>query len=116
MRDTLEGPTVHGQWTDAFHTDQAAAFFEDQFDEIAAEFRAAADGDVLDIGCGPGHHSLRLARRGFSITAADFSPAALKQAARAAEREALNIRCVTADLTALPFGIASTHESCATAS
>ena len=44
---------------------------------------------VLDVGCGPGRHSLALARRGLEVHGVDLSPDFVALAARAAEAESL---------------------------
>ncbi len=100
VRETLAGETVHDDWTATFHQPAAEPFFDGQFDEIARTLAAAPDGDVLDMGCGPGHHTRRLLERGFSVVGADFSPAALEQAAGRIHGD---VRWVQADLQALPF-------------
>ncbi|GAB4464283.1 MAG: class I SAM-dependent methyltransferase [Armatimonadaceae bacterium] len=42
---------------------------------------------LLDMGCGPGRHSLALAERGFQVTGVDFTPQFIEYAAaKAAER------------------------------
>jgi SAM-dependent methyltransferase len=100
LQRTLAGPELHEAWTATFHGAAAQPFFEDQFDEIAETFRSAPKGDVLDMGCGPGHHTRRLVERGFAVVGADFSESALKQAQ---ERIPRNVRWVQADITQLPF-------------
>jgi SAM-dependent methyltransferase len=58
---------------------------------------------VLDLACGSGRHSLELVRRGFEIVGADISPELLEIARRDAEREALDVTFVEADLRELEF-------------
>ncbi len=53
---------------------------------------------VLDMGCGPGRHSLELARRGFRVTGVDRTAAYLRQARQAAEEEGLEVEFVKADM------------------
>lgn len=72
-------------WTEA-----SAAFWEDSakytksYDRLAD--RAAAhlvpDGTVFEGGCGLGHLSLALSRRGYAVTAMDASPPASSVSAR----------------------------------
>ncbi|MGE4553171.1 MAG: class I SAM-dependent methyltransferase [Desulfovibrionaceae bacterium] len=57
-------------------------------------------GHALDLGCGPGFHTLALARRGFRVAALDTSRELLADlAARTGE---LPVRALEADLRALP--------------
>jgi SAM-dependent methyltransferase len=55
---------------------------------IAADVAAAApDGaQVLEVGCGPGHLSIRLARHGFAVTGLDLDPAMIERARANADR------------------------------
>ncbi|MFJ6798085.1 class I SAM-dependent methyltransferase [Streptomyces sp. NPDC091268] len=58
----------------------------------------AGGGAALDLGAGAGRHALWLARRGWAVTAVDFSAAALARTRELAGREGLDVRTVRADL------------------
>ncbi len=53
---------------------------------------------VLDLCCGPGRHSLELARRGFAVTGVDRTPPYLERARAAAEKEGLSIEFIHEDM------------------
>jgi SAM-dependent methyltransferase len=53
---------------------------------------------VLDLGCGPGRHSIPLAKQGAQVTGVDRSPFLLEKARSRAELEKLNIEWVQADM------------------
>ncbi len=53
---------------------------------------------VLDLCCGPGRHSLELARRGFRVTGVDRTERYLERARQVAEEEGLAIEFVQADM------------------
>jgi SAM-dependent methyltransferase len=48
---------------------------------------------VLDIGCGPGHYCIALAKRGAEVTGIDFAPNMIDLAKELAERENVAERC-----------------------
>lgn len=54
---------------------------------------------VLDIGCGAGRHAIEFARRGFTVTGFDFSPAMLHEARMAAEAAGVEVELLEADAT-----------------
>lgn len=58
-------------------------------------------GKALDIGCGRGAHTLRLARLGWQVTGVDFVPQAIKKARQRAAAEGLDARFVTGDATTM---------------
>ncbi len=55
-------------------------------------------GDVLDIPCGPGRHSLPLARRGFRVTGVDLTQPLLDRARASARDEGLAVEWVQEDM------------------
>jgi ubiquinone/menaquinone biosynthesis C-methylase UbiE len=71
-KQTLSTSAVHKIWEQTYRTPQSERFYEGIFDWIAAHEQL--DGmKALDIGCGIGQHTIRLAKRGCSVVAADFS-------------------------------------------
>lgn len=57
-------------------------------------------GRVLDLGCGPGLYTSKLARLGHTCVGVDFSPASIAHARAEAQREGLACRYDLADLRA----------------
>jgi SAM-dependent methyltransferase len=57
----------------------------------------------LDLGCGPGLYSLRLARRGLAVTGMDFSPNSLEYARLQARQENLCIDYILQDYLNLDY-------------
>ncbi len=60
-------------------------------------------GNVLEVGCGGGHHSVNLAKRGFKVTSIDISLNGLRAAKALAEHEKQDIQFVCGDIKRLPF-------------
>lgn len=58
---------------------------------------------VLDVGCGPGRHSLALARRGFHVVGVDCSEEFIALAHDAAAEESLTARFEVADVRDLAY-------------
>src|SRR4029453_13193010 len=54
---------------------------------------------VLDVACGTGHHSLRLARRGYRMTALDLSAPSIAFLDGEAMRSGLDVTTVVGDMT-----------------
>lgn len=59
---------------------------------------------ILDLGCGPGLYSSRLARAGHACTGIDFSPASIEHAREQAGREGLDCRYLEADIREADYG------------
>ena len=75
-------------------------------DDIAAT--AAEGARLLEVGCGPGHLSLRLAsRKGFDVTGLDLDPAMVERATASAERlgnaRDRRLSYQVGDVASLPF-------------
>jgi ubiquinone/menaquinone biosynthesis C-methylase UbiE len=58
---------------------------------------------VLEIGCGIGLDTYKMAQQGLNVTAVDLTDVAVNTARQRFEREGLKARFLTADATALPF-------------
>jgi SAM-dependent methyltransferase len=60
-------------------------------------------GLVLDLGCGTGAHSVRLARRGYAVVSVDLTYGGTRSAKRRLDDAGLDSMCVVADAEHLPF-------------
>lgn len=70
---------------------------EEQIDKILN--LTGFDGqDVLDLCCGPGRHSVVLAKKGFNVTGVDRSPFLLGIARERGEREGVDVEWVQEDM------------------
>lgn len=58
---------------------------------------------VLDVGCGPGRHSVELARCGVSVVGIDLSPAFISLARERASNAGVNVSFFEMDALELPF-------------
>jgi SAM-dependent methyltransferase len=69
-----------------------------EVDQVLALLNLEPEAALLDIGCGPGRHSLELARRGFHVTGVDRTVAFLERAGRKAASESLDVDFVLEDM------------------
>lgn len=72
-------------------------------DRIYAQFDGLERGEVIEVGCGGGHHTNALAKRGFQVTAIDLSMNGLNAAKRLVEHEGQDALFVCGDVKRLPF-------------
>ncbi|MGB2720883.1 MAG: class I SAM-dependent methyltransferase [Rhodococcus sp. (in: high G+C Gram-positive bacteria)] len=66
---------------------------------LVEETAGLTPGTVLDAGCGAGAEAIWLAERGWRVTGADISTAALTAAAKQAESARVDVTWIEADLT-----------------
>lgn len=66
---------------------------------IASLLADLPPGTALDLAAGEGRHAVWLARRGWQVTAVDFSQAGLRRGAEVAATEGLDIDWIVADVT-----------------
>jgi SAM-dependent methyltransferase len=59
--------------------------------------------EILDVGCGYGRHAIELVQRGFNVTGLDLSLPLLIRAADEAQRRALSVNFVHADMREMAF-------------
>lgn len=64
---------------------------------IAGRFRLSPGKAVLDLGCGPGHYTSRLAETGADVVGVDFSMRSLRHARESAAARGLRVEYVHAD-------------------
>jgi SAM-dependent methyltransferase len=74
---------------------------EQEIDFLVEALGLEAGERVLDVGCGPGRHSLALARRGFEVTGVDLSDDFITLAREAAAAEGLSARFQIVDVREL---------------
>ena len=74
---------------------------EQEVDHLVARLGLKPGDRVLDLGCGPGRHSLALVRRGIDVVGIDRSEEFVALAREAAAREGLFARFECADVRAL---------------
>ena len=76
---------------DELRTQQKAVWTAELTEQIGAAFPGPQPQElrVLDIGCGPGFFSIILARAGYRVTAADYTPAMLDEARANARNESV---------------------------
>jgi len=70
----------------------------DEVEKVLSLVGIKPGGQVLDLCCGVGRHSLELARRGFEVTGIDITERYLKKAKALAKKEKLKIKFITADM------------------
>lgn len=71
---------------------------------INAESLSGRQSKVLDLGCGPGLYSSRLARLGHECVGIDFSPASIEHATHQAERNGLTCIYRLGDIRTTDYG------------
>jgi SAM-dependent methyltransferase len=71
---------------------------EDEIDKILLLLDIGPGAEILDLCCGPGRHSLALARRGFKVTGVDRTSAFIKKAGEQAKEQGLSIEFNQADM------------------
>jgi SAM-dependent methyltransferase len=70
----------------------------EEINSLLSLLKITPGASLLDLCCGPGRHSLELARRGFSVVGVDRTPIYLDQARKQAETEGLDIEFVQEDM------------------
>lgn len=83
---------------DRRYADSARAFSSEPIPLLAELASPLVAGRALDLAAGAGRNALWLARRGWRVTAVDFSRVGLERAASGAAQLGLELDCVQADL------------------
>lgn len=80
VKRQMNQPQIHDTWEKNYRTPENERFFEEAYDAFTQRIGLPAGSRALDIGCGICANSIRLARRGFVVSAADYSQAILPRA------------------------------------
>jgi len=70
---------------------RSSAFMDRSVGWISSFFDVGPTISIADLGCGPGHYTLRLARRGAGVTGIDFYASSIDYARSAAAAQGLDI-------------------------
>lgn len=104
-RVRLKQADIHEQWESEYLNPHMDRFYDLAFDRIVDALGDPKGKRVLDVGCGYCYHTRRLADRGLTITAVDFSSVALDHARENLTKAGIadKVTLQQADATALPF-------------
>ena len=78
-------------------TGRKLAVAETEIDSVL-QLAGLDQGDVLDLACGPGRHSVALAKRGFRVTGVDLSPFLLGKARQRARAQHIDVEWIQEDM------------------
>ncbi len=81
---------IHDLWEKTYRTTGYERFFEQAFDHLVGRLRQPAGSSALDIGCGVCANTIRLARRGYVVSAGDYSEPILERARENLEHNGLS--------------------------
>jgi SAM-dependent methyltransferase len=115
MDESRAGAFELQQTIDAWDSDYYHPIAERYYDRVLPrmlELLVAMPGEtVLDAGCGPGVHSIRVARAGLKVKAIDISGTMLAEARRRVERAGVadSVEFARGDLTRLGFPDEALH-------
>ena len=87
------------RWQAGAEVQAPSPFFERLAPRLIRALRARPGARVLDLAGGPGRHSLPLARAGIAVDTLDCSDVALSRLEQMAQRQALPLRTLEAELS-----------------
>ena len=91
-----------GRLTAVWHDVECAAYTADL--ELWRDLAGAADGPVLDLGCGTGRVALDLAARGADVTGLDSDPELVEELRRRARDRGLHVEGIAGDARSFEAG------------
>jgi SAM-dependent methyltransferase len=92
-----------GRWDARYRERDGAMWSGRPNGRLVAEVAALAPGRVLDVGCGEGADAIRLAQRGWIVTAIDISEIAICRAREASDRAGVSVEWICGDVLQTPF-------------
>jgi ubiquinone/menaquinone biosynthesis C-methylase UbiE len=109
MTQVFEARTTVEQWDEDYYQPIALRLYDRAIRDMLRAMAVDRDAVVLDAGCGPGVHSIRVARAGHRVRAVDISRTMLNEAQQRVAEQGLTERVEFSrqDLTKLDFADAS---------
>lgn len=103
MKEVFEAKSTVDQWDEDYYHPIALQLYDWAVADMLEKMEAEAGSIILDGGCGPGVHSIRVAKAGYHVCAVDISRTMLDQARQRAKSEnvADQIEFYQKDLTKL---------------
>lgn len=105
MSNVFEKEATIKQWDDGYYNPISIWLYDEAVADMLKYMDVPPGATVLDAGCGPGVHSIRLAKAGFKVCAVDISDAMLRHAQERANDAGVSekIEFHQKDLTGLDF-------------
>ena len=97
MPDWFEDESFWSKLYPFLFTDRKLEAAEVEVDSVL-QFAGLDQGDVLDLACGPGRHSVALAKRGFRVTGVDLSAFLLGKAKQRARTQDVDLEWIQEDM------------------
>ena len=109
MNDVFEQESLVERWDTDYYQPVSEWLYDRAICDMLRIMGPEESATVLDAGCGVGLHTIRVARAGYSVVAADISEAALRDARQRVKEAGLEQKVIfrQADLTDLDFDDAS---------
>lgn len=95
--DWFDDESLWAETFDYMFPDSSFESAREQVDDLI-ELTGVQQGALLDLGCGPGRHSVPFAVRGFQVTGVDITPFLMEKARAYADREGVEIELVRQDM------------------
>ncbi len=86
------------------HASRRSEIIDQHVEWIHEQLMDRQPGKILDLGCGPGFYTSRLAVRGHHCTGIDISPASIRYAKQSAKQTGLECHYIQSDLRHTHFG------------
>ncbi len=112
IKRQMSNLSIHDAWESEYRTHGNQQLFERAFDYVVTILNQPSGSTALDIGCGICANAVRMARRGYQVSAADYSESILEQAERNVQQERLEDRISIGQEDILNLSFPANHFDC----
>lgn len=104
-KDVFEKESTVSQWDDDYYHPISIKLYDHAISDMLQIMKIKQSETILDAGCGPGVHSIRVAKSGVHVCAVDISEAMLRHASQRTKEAGLmdQVEFSRKDLTDLDF-------------